>query len=90
MSMLDEILASTLRHALESKHGIAIVSKRPSELKRRLWLRRKELVELEPDLDKVMVSMGPIDNSEVWIVKTDLNKMERRLDMNGRRSRGQR
>lgn len=63
---MDELTYSEfLYEALRAEHGIRIVTSDPERLRQKLYRLRKQ----DPDLACLSLTISPIAENELWIVK---------------------
>ena len=84
--MLDFLLETTLKHALESQHGIRVQSSNAMLLRRKLFTRRQTLQKDEPGYKNLVITLAPRDPSEVWIIQHKSLAFDPRPAMRGRRA----
>ena len=89
MPFLDTLLETVLKHAGESPHGIRVKNSSNSILlRRKLFTRRQALLEDQPNLKHLVITLGPQDPSEVWIIQHKSLSFDPRPGRKGRRAWG--
>lgn len=72
---MDEIKEPILNHwyrALHSERGVEVLCSDVESVRARLYAARKEA--RDPDLDQISISVSPIDDGKLWLVKKNPTK----------------